>query len=129
MQVSRRTLLLGTVAALPGLSEVNLLDGPALAKPSGWTLPPKRPFKIVQNEWIPMKDGVRLAARLWIPEGAESQPVPVVWEYLPYRLWDGMRDRDDKTAANLAPYGIAFVRVDIRGTGNSEGATSTTSRS
>jgi uncharacterized protein len=58
---------------------------------------------------------------LWIPEGADARPVPVVWEYLPYRLWDDLRWRDDKTAENLAPYGIAFVRVDIRGTGNSEG--------
>ena len=68
-----------------------------------------------------MRDGVRLAARFWIPEGAEAHPVPVVWEYLPYRLWDDLRWRDDKTGENLAPYGVAFVRVDIRGTGNSEG--------
>jgi uncharacterized protein len=121
MHMSRRTILLSTVAALPALAAGNYFAVPAFGKPAAWTLPPKRPFKIVQNEWIPMKDGVRLAARLWIPEGAEHQPVPVVWEYLPYRLWDGMRDRDDKTAANLAPYGIAFVRVDIRGTGNSDG--------
>jgi pimeloyl-ACP methyl ester carboxylesterase len=47
--------------------------------------------------------------------------VPVVFEYLPYRLWDDLRWRDDKTGDNLAPYGVAFVRVDIRGTGNSEG--------
>jgi putative CocE/NonD family hydrolase len=86
-----------------------------------WTLPKKRPFKVIENEWIPMRDGVRLAARLWIPEGAAEHPVPVVWEYLPYRLWDDLRWRDDKTAVNLAPYGVAFVRVDIRGTGNSEG--------
>jgi hypothetical protein len=32
-----------------------------------------------------------------------------------------MRSRDDKTGENLAPYGVAFVRVDVRGTGNSEG--------
>ena len=44
-----------------------------------------------------MRDGVRLAARFWIPEGAEAHPVPVVWEYLPYRLWDDLRWRDDKT--------------------------------
>ena len=47
--------------------------------------------------------------------------MPVVWEYLPYRLWDDLRWRDDKTGENLAPYGVIFVRVDIRGTGNSEG--------
>jgi len=86
-----------------------------------WTLPEKRPFTTIENTWIPMNDGVRLAARVWLPEGADTHPVPVVWEYLPYRLWDDLRWRDDKTGANLAPYGVAFVRVDIRGTGNSEG--------
>jgi predicted acyl esterase len=86
-----------------------------------WTLPERKSFKVVENEWIPMPDEVRLAARLWIPEGAMTKPVPVVFEYLPYRLWDDMRWRDDATAENLAPYGIAFARVDVRGTGNSEG--------
>ena len=68
-----------------------------------------------------MKDGTRLAAKLWIPESAEHEPVPVVFEYLPYRLRDRMRARDNATAANLAPYGLAFARVDIRGSGDSEG--------
>jgi predicted acyl esterase len=108
---------------LSGAASVSLaaLGGAASAMAGAWTLPPKRPFKIIENEWIPMADGVRLAARLWIPQGAERHPVPVVFEYLPYRLWDDLRWRDDKTGDNLAPYGVAFVRVDIRGTGNSEG--------
>jgi putative CocE/NonD family hydrolase len=123
MSISRRTVLLGTaatasLAAIGGaLASVNGRSPPATA----WKLPAKRPFKITENEWIPMQDGVRLAARLWIPDGADTHPVPVVWEYLPYRLWDDLRWRDDKTGENLAPYGVAFVRVDIRGTGNSEG--------
>ncbi len=87
----------------------------------GWVLPEKRPFKVVENEWITMKDGIRLAARFWIPDDAARKPAPVVFEYLPYRLWDDLRWRDDATGAILAPYGIAFVRVDVRGTGNSEG--------
>jgi putative CocE/NonD family hydrolase len=123
MTISRRKMLLGSaatasLAALGG--PLALCGDPAHATPE-WTLPKKRPFKVIENEWIPMRDGVRLAARLWIPEGAFEHPVPVVWEYLPYRLWDDLRWRDDKTAANLAPYGVGFVRVDIRGTGNSEG--------
>jgi uncharacterized protein len=123
MTISRRTLLLGTAASASASvigGSLSLIGGEARAA-AAWSLPAKRPFNIVENEWIPMKDGVRLAARFWIPEGADKQPVPVVWEYLPYRLWDDLRWRDDKTGANLAPYGVAFVRVDIRGTGNSEG--------
>ena len=86
-----------------------------------WSLPAKRAVRVIENDWIPMPDGVRLAVRLWIPEGANAQPVPVVLEYLPYRKRDGVRVRDEATAENLAPYGIAFARIDIRGTGDSDG--------
>jgi uncharacterized protein len=124
MTISRRDLLLSSAAsaslAVVG-GPLSLVGADASAATAAWQLPAKRPFKVIENQWIPMKDGVRLAARFWIPEGAEHHPVPVVWEYLPYRLWDDLRWRDDKTGANLAPFGVAFVRVDIRGTGNSEG--------
>jgi hypothetical protein len=86
-----------------------------------WSLPPKRPFQVIENTWIPLQDGTRLGVRLWVPEGSAERPVPVVWEYLPYRKRDDLRERDDATAQNLAPYGIAFARVDIRGTGDSDG--------
>lgn len=123
MTISRRTMLLRTAAtaSLAALTSPRVLSDEKRGSARAWALPPKRPFRVIENEWITMRGGVRLAARLWIPDGANQRPVPVVWEYLPYRLWDDLRWRDDKTAANLAPYGIAFVRVDIRGTGNSEG--------
>ncbi|MHB1928175.1 MAG: CocE/NonD family hydrolase, partial [Acidimicrobiales bacterium] len=35
-----------------------------------------------------MADGCRLAARVWLPEGAERQPVPAVLESIPYRKND-----------------------------------------
>ena len=37
----------------------------------------------VQTEdhfWIPMSDGVRLAARMWRPESSDREPVPAVLE-------------------------------------------------
>src|SRR5581483_3752826 len=123
MTISRRRILLGTAATASLVATarpIELLARGSRREPA-WSLPVRRPFKVIENEWIPMHDGVRLAARFWLPEGAETHPVPVVWEYLPYRLWDDLRWRDDKTAENLAPYGVAFVRVDVRGTGNSEG--------
>src|SRR3984957_13963396 len=118
MDISRRKVLLGSAASasLAAIGNPSWVFGAAAAPV--WKLPSKGPFKVIENEWIPMKDGVRLAARFWIPEGADSHPVPVVFEYLPYRLWDDLRWRDDKTGENLAPYGVAFVRVDIRGTRN-----------
>ncbi|HZC17213.1 MAG TPA: CocE/NonD family hydrolase, partial [Caulobacteraceae bacterium] len=84
-----------------------------------WRLPPQRPVGEAVLTWIPMADGVRLSARLWIPEGA--QPVPAVLEYIPYRKQDAYRGHDDVWGPTLASYGIAYARVDVRGSGDSEG--------
>jgi len=75
----------------------------------------------VENVWIPMADGCRLAARLWMPEGAESAPVPAILEYLPYRKRDFTRRRDDTNHPWFAARGYASVRVDMRGSGDSDG--------
>ncbi|MEA3149096.1 MAG: uncharacterized protein QOD56_35 [Gammaproteobacteria bacterium] len=72
-------------------------------------------------EWIRLSDGTRLAARLWLPETADLHRVPAILEYIPYRRRDGSRDNDDRTHPYLASHGYACVRVDIRGTGDSEG--------
>lgn len=75
----------------------------------------------IENIWIPMPDGTRLAARIWLPEDAEADPVPAILEYLPYRKRDGTAERDHLTHPYFAGYGYAGVRVDMRGTGDSEG--------
>lgn len=75
----------------------------------------------VENCWIPMADGIRLAARLWMPEGAEASPVPAILEYIPYRKRDGVRLRDETMHPYVAGHGYACIRVDIRGSGDSEG--------
>eukprot|EP01030_Chromulinospumella_sphaerica_P024733 gene24733-24832_t len=75
--------------------------------------------KVVENFFIPLSDGTRLAARGWFPEGAG--PVPAILEYLPYRKRDGTRSRDDCTHVYLAGHGYATIRLDIRGAGDSEG--------
>ena len=33
-----------------------------------------RPVREIENEWIPLADGCRLAARIWLPEDAEREP-------------------------------------------------------
>ncbi len=75
----------------------------------------------IENTWIPMPDGTRLAARIWLPEDAEDNPVPAILEYLPYRKRDGTVERDHLTHPYFAGFGYAGVRVDMRGTGDSEG--------
>jgi putative CocE/NonD family hydrolase len=119
MATSRRDFLWYTGGALLCTSITRSLA--AAPETTGWQLPPKRGVKRIENEWITLKDGTRLAATLWLPEGSAETPVPVVWEYLPYRKRDFERQRDAGWAAMLVPYGFAFVRVDIRGTGDSDG--------
>jgi uncharacterized protein len=80
-----------------------------------------RKVKEVENFWIPMSDGVKLAARMWIPVDAEKKPVPALLEYLPYRKRDGTVVRDALTHPYFAGHGYAAIRVDMRGCGDSEG--------
>jgi uncharacterized protein len=120
MTLSRRELLLTSGAAIIG-SALNARAAEAPLSRSHWKLPKKRPFTVIENEWIKMQDGARLAARIWLPEGAHAAPVPVVLEYLPYRKRDLERTRDSEWAAAFVPYGFAYARVDIRGTGESDG--------
>src|SRR6202142_964980 len=75
----------------------------------------------IELAWIPMADGRRLAARLWLPRDAESRPVPAILEYIPYRRRDGTRARDEETQPWIAAQGYACARVDIAGSGDSDG--------
>lgn len=75
----------------------------------------------LDHVWIPMADGVHLAARVWLPKNAADNPVPAILEYIPYRKSDHTRPRDDLNHPYFAGHGYASVRVDIRGSGDSEG--------
>jgi uncharacterized protein len=87
--------------------------------------PPSPPAYGVRMEqtWIPMKDGVRLAATLYMPDGATPRDkFPTLLEYLPYRKDDGTAAGDFPKHAYFARRGYVSVRVDIRGFGASQGA-------
>jgi uncharacterized protein len=70
---------------------------------------------------IPMSDGTQLSARIWLPDGSESSPVPAVLEYIPYRKGDWYARGDSMIHPYFAQHGYAAVRVDLRGSGDSEG--------
>ncbi len=71
---------------------------------------------------MPMKDGVRLAATLYMPDGgAAREKFPALLEYLPYRKDDGTAAGDYPKHTYFARRGYVSVRVDIRGFGASEG--------
>jgi putative CocE/NonD family hydrolase len=75
----------------------------------------------IENTFIVLRDGCRIAARMWLPEDAETNPAPAVLEYIPYRKRDFMRERDEPIHRYFAGHGYAAIRVDIRGSGDSDG--------
>jgi putative CocE/NonD family hydrolase len=80
-----------------------------------------RSIRLIENTYIPLSDGVRVAAKIWLPEDAEQRPVPAILEMIPYRKRDGTVYRDVRMHPWIAAQGYACVRVDIRGSGESEG--------
>jgi len=80
-----------------------------------------RKVREIANTFIALADGTRLAARIWMPADAAKNPVPVILEYLPYRKRDGTHVRDALTHPYFAGHGYACVRVDLRGSGDSDG--------
>jgi len=89
----------------------------------GISLLKKLPYPVhtIEHSWIEMRDGCRLSAKVWRPKDAEIQPVPAILEYIPYRKRDHTRHSDAMNFNYLAGHGLAGVRVDMRGSGESEG--------
>lgn len=79
------------------------------------------PVREDEHVWIPLSDGTRLAARIWRPVSSDTDPVPAVLEFIPYRERDLTAKRDSIHHPYLAGHGYAGVRVDLRGSGDSEG--------
>jgi putative CocE/NonD family hydrolase len=78
-------------------------------------------MRVIEHATIRLSDGVTLSAMIWLPVDAERNPVPAILEYLPYRKRDGTTERDALTHPYFAGHGYACVRVDMRGSGDSEG--------
>jgi predicted acyl esterase len=78
-------------------------------------------FEIIRD-WLVMKDGVRLSVTLFKPIAKqESEKFPVLFEFLPYRKDDSFYLRDYPLYSYFARRGYVATKVDIRGTGSSEG--------
>ena len=78
----------------------------------------------VPHVWVLGKDGCRLAARMWLPArrgGGRQNRSPVAVEILPYRKSDGTAEVDSLVYPYLAGHGVACLRVDSRGCGDSDG--------
>lgn len=77
---------------------------------------------IVEQEWLVLSDGTRLAATIYRPVArAGEERFPVLLELLPYRKDDLYLARDYPLHSWFARRGFISARVDIRGTGSSGG--------
>lgn len=81
------------------------------------------PHEVGHSEhlWIPVGDGARLSARLWRPVSSDGEPVPAILEAIPYRQRDLTAPRDSIHHPYLAGHGYACLRLDLRGSGESDG--------
>ena len=84
-----------------------------------WRMPEPVGVRVVENDWIETPEGVRLAVSLWLPDVTE--PVPVVLESIPYRKRDSTRSYGSWWGRKLAERGVAYARLDCRGSGDSGG--------
>ena len=82
----------------------------------------KFPYKVnfIENIWINLKDGNKLAASIWLPKNIKKK-IPTILEYIPYRKRDTTSIRDSIRHPYYAGHGYACIRVDMRGTGDSDG--------
>lgn len=92
----------------------------AKAEPRVEPSPPVYEF-VVETRMFTMKDGVRLSATLYKPvPRIPGEKFPVLLEYSPYRKDDGSPYRSS-TYLYFAKRGFIQARVDVRGSGSSEG--------
>ena len=88
---------------------------------TGLQTPGPYPVRIDRRVFVPAADGTSLALTTYLPDAPADGPFPAVLESVPYRKDDDCLARDWSTFSYLAARGIAGVRLDIRGTGASEG--------
>ncbi len=94
-----------------------------LAAGSGYAQVPAGPVSGIEirEVWVPMSDGVTLAADLYLPADARKKDrFPIILEYLPYRKDEG-RGHRFPLYSYFVKHGYIVARVDIRGTGRSTG--------
>lgn len=97
------------------LTLASVLAALAVAVPA----PPSRDFAVLFHQSIPMRDGAKLHATLFIPRDEKTGVLtrsPAVFTLSPY-IADSYEDR----ARAFALRGFAFALVDVRGRGGSDG--------
>jgi len=117
-----RYLLIGSRGTVMAALWASLIAAPGSFPLHAAQAPSAPEYQVEMREAsIGMPDGVRLAADLYMPAGNENgETFPVILEYLPYRKTES-RSRNYSLYSYFVERGYVVARVDIRGTGNSEG--------
>ncbi len=77
-------------------------------------------LEVARDVGVPARDGLRLSVNLFRPLDARER-VPAILNTDPYRKDDWSAAWDLTIAAYLAERGYAYCRLDVRGTGSSDG--------
>jgi putative CocE/NonD family hydrolase len=94
---------------------------PAQSKIQQEATPPIYEFTI-KSDWLTMKDKVRLSVTFFKPlPRYPGEKFPVLFEFLPYRKDDSFYLRDYPLYSYFVRRGFIMAKVDVRGTGSSEG--------
>jgi putative CocE/NonD family hydrolase len=117
-------LIIPRILALPAIAvcllQLSGRSGPH-PRPQDEVSPPGYDFR-TEDGWLTMKDGIRLAATYYAPvPRSPGERFPVLFEFLPYRKDDGGYVGVYSLYAYFVRRGYILARVDIRGTGSSEG--------
>src|SRR6185436_3140232 len=105
--------LVGALTLLPGTS-----SSPALPTDNPRMINAKHKVKTIRNVLIPTRDGTKLSADFIRPDA--DGKFPAIIEYIPYRKDDLSLSVND-AHHYFAERGFVGVRLDVRGTGSSEG--------
>ncbi len=100
---------------MPRYSIRLLLAGIVLAFTPQWPAHADDPVSVDLHRMIPVSDDISLAATIWQPAEAEG-PLPAVLVLTPY-----VSDEAHQRALKFARAGYAYVSVDVRGRGSSQG--------
>ncbi len=103
------------------MAAINTTNIPGHSKIKQEATPPIYEFTI-ESDWLTMEDGVRLSVTFFKPLPRYSgEKFPVLFEFLPYRKDDSFYRRDYPLYSYFVRRGFIMAKVDIRGTGSSEG--------
>ena len=89
--------------------------------------PPTHDHEVRLDVRIPVRDGLEMAANLWLPKprgdrpGEPRETFPAILEMIPYGKDSWRRNGDTGRGEWFAARGFALCRLDVRGTGGSPG--------